>query len=200
MSTLATSIVSETSAEMLSLITSFSEKMLQVRLKILSVIGPSTRSRMSDKRSLGLFRRLLHPFFSRGILRRGKRSERRADVSELEDAGSYYPRLCSVTGWNNVFLGSAKDVAIERSRLVAICELRARIYNRKVRWAGTQLSMCSTKDGKVVNLSKFPRMAAYLRKNKKRSFQVAGESYQSKDWWRTIDKACTPIGMRHRNC
>ena len=102
----------------------------------------------------------------------------------LEDAGCTI-RVGSATGCNNVFLGSAKDVAIERSRLLPFVNASS-IHNGKVRWAGTQIINVFDKGGKVVALSKFPRMAAHLRKNKK-SLQSRAKASQSKVWWRTID-------------
>jgi adenine-specific DNA-methyltransferase len=103
---------------------------------------------------------------------------------KLEDAGCVI-RVGSATGCNNVFLGSAKDVAIERSRLLPFVNASS-IHNGKVRWVGTQLVNVFDKNGKVVKLSKFPRMAAYLRKNKKK-LQSRAKASRSKVWWRTID-------------
>jgi hypothetical protein len=102
---------------------------------------------------------------------------------KLEDAGCTI-RVGSATGCNNVFLGIAND-AIERSRLLPFVNANS-IYNSKVRWMGTQIVNVFDKNGKVVKLSKFPRMAAYLRKNKKK-LQSRAKASQSKVWWRTID-------------
>ncbi|MCK1463147.1 N-6 DNA methylase [Bradyrhizobium sp. 2] len=103
---------------------------------------------------------------------------------KLEDAGCTI-RVGSATGCNKVFLGSAKDVAIERSRLLPFVNASS-IHNGKVRWVGTQIVNVFDKNGKVVKLSKFPRMASYLRKNKKQ-LQSRAKASQSKVWWRTID-------------
>jgi adenine-specific DNA-methyltransferase len=103
---------------------------------------------------------------------------------KLEDAGCTI-RVGSATGCNNVFLGSAKDIPIERSRLLPFVNASS-IHNGKVRWAGTQIVNVFDKNGKVVKLSKFPRMAAHLRKNKKK-LQSRAKASQSRVWWRTID-------------
>jgi hypothetical protein len=103
---------------------------------------------------------------------------------KLEDAGCVI-RVGSATGCNNVFLGSAEDLLIEGARLLPFVNASS-IRGGKVRWAGTQIVNVFDKDGKVVKLSKFPRMAAYLRKNKKK-LQSRAKASQSKVWWRTID-------------
>jgi adenine-specific DNA-methyltransferase len=103
---------------------------------------------------------------------------------KLEDVGCVI-RVGSATGCNNVFLGSAEDLAIERDRLLPFVNASS-IRGGKVRWAGTLIVNVFDKDGKVVKLSKFPRMAAYLRKNK-RKLQSRAKASQSKVWWRTID-------------
>jgi hypothetical protein len=103
---------------------------------------------------------------------------------KLEDAGCTI-RVGSATGCNNVFLVNEKTVTIERSRLLPFVNASS-IHDSKLRWAGTHIVNVFDKDAKVVKLSKFPRMAAYLRKNKK-SLQSRAKASQSKIWWRTID-------------
>ncbi|WP_244487342.1 N-6 DNA methylase [Afipia sp. Root123D2] len=103
---------------------------------------------------------------------------------KLEDVGCTI-RVGSATGCNDVFLGQAKEIAIERSRLLPFVNARS-IHDGKVRWAGTHIVNVFDRNGKVVELSKFPRMAAYLRKNKK-ALQSRAKASQSKIWWRTID-------------
>lgn len=103
---------------------------------------------------------------------------------KLEDAGCII-RVGSATGCNDVFLGSAEGFTIERARLLPFVNASS-IRNGKVRWTGTQIVNVFNNDGQVVKLSKFPRMAAYLRKNKKK-LQSRAKASQSKVWWRTID-------------
>lgn len=152
--------------------------------KISSVIG-------FDKieRSGNTILRTFLPSASPLLLTRDSAARRAVEAArrrfpKLEDAGCTI-RVGSATGRNNVFLGSARDLAIERSRLLPFVNANS-IHNGKVRWAGTQVVNVFDKNAKVVKLSKFPRMAAYLRKNKK-SLQSRAKASQSKTWWRTID-------------
>ncbi|MDI3561123.1 Eco57I restriction-modification methylase domain-containing protein [Bradyrhizobium sp. Arg816] len=152
--------------------------------KISSVIG-------SDKieRSGNVIIRTFSPSALPLLLTRDSAAQRAVEAArrrfpKLEDAGCTI-RVGSATGCNSVFLGDAEDLGIERSRLLPFVNASS-IHNGKVRWAGTQVVNVFDKDAKVVKLSKFPRMAAYLRKNKK-SLQSRAKASQSKIWWRTID-------------
>jgi adenine-specific DNA-methyltransferase len=102
----------------------------------------------------------------------------------IEDAGCII-RVGSATGCNNVFLGSSKDLPVERSRLLPFVNASS-IQKGKVRWSGTQIVSVFDADGKIVKLSRFPRMASYLRKHKEK-LQSRAKASKSKIWWRSID-------------
>jgi adenine-specific DNA-methyltransferase len=111
-------------------------------------------------------------------------SAARMRFSKIEDAGCTI-RVGSATGCNEVFLGSRTALPVERSRLVPFVNAHS-INKGKVDWTDTYMVNVFDANGKVVTLARFPRMAAYLRKNQKR-LQGRAKASKSKTWWRSID-------------
>jgi hypothetical protein len=103
---------------------------------------------------------------------------------KIEDAGCTI-RVGSATGCNEVFLGSRREVSVERSRLLPFVNAHS-IKRGKVHWTGTYIVNVFDANGKVVTLARFPRMAAYLRRHKTR-LQARAKASKSKIWWRSID-------------
>jgi adenine-specific DNA-methyltransferase len=103
---------------------------------------------------------------------------------KIEDAGCTI-RVGSATGCNEVFLGPLEELPVERARLLPFVNAHS-IQDGKVRWSGTYIVNVFDAKGKVVALSRFPRMAAYLRKHKVR-LQSRAKASASKIWWRSID-------------
>ena len=103
---------------------------------------------------------------------------------KIEDAGCTI-RVGSATGCNEVFLGSRREISVERSRLLPFVNAHS-IKRGKVHWTGTYIVNVFDANGKVVTLARFPRMAAYLRKHKKQ-LQARAKASKSKIWWRSID-------------
>ena len=79
-----------------------------------------------------------------------------------------------LTGCNNVFLERG-NFAIERYRLLPFVNASS-IRGGKVRWAGTQIVNVFDKNGKIVKLSKFPRMGASPEKQEEASVTRKGQS------------------------
>ena len=102
----------------------------------------------------------------------------------MEEAGCVI-RVGSATGCNSVFLGSAGDLPIEQSRMLPFVNARS-IRNGKVHWSGTHIVNVFDDHGKLLKLTHFPRMAAYLRKHRKQ-LQSRAKASKSKTWWRSID-------------
>jgi adenine-specific DNA-methyltransferase len=103
---------------------------------------------------------------------------------KIEDAGCTI-LVGSATGCNEVFLGSRREIPVERSRLLPFVNAHS-IKRAKVRWTGTYIVNVFDANGKVVTLAQFPRMAAYLRRHKTQ-LQARAKASKSKIWWRSID-------------
>jgi adenine-specific DNA-methyltransferase len=103
---------------------------------------------------------------------------------KIEDAGCTI-RVGSATGCNEVFLGSRREISVERSRLLPFVNAHS-IKRGKVHWTGTYIVNVFDANGKVVTLARFPRTAAYLRRHKTQ-LQARAKASTSKIWWRSID-------------
>ena len=108
----------------------------------------------------------------------------RKKFPSLEDAGCTI-RVGVATGCNGVFLGAVPVPPVERDRLLPFASARS-IKRGTVKWDKTHIVNVFDKDGKVVPLSRYPRLAAYLRKHKK-ILKGRAKASKSKVWWRTID-------------
>jgi len=104
--------------------------------------------------------------------------------SILEDAGCTV-RVGSATGCNSVFLGTKKKLDVEKNRMLHFVNARS-IRDSKVEWDSTAIVNVFDDDGAPVKLTKFPKLNAYLKKNKK-SLRARAKASKSNCWWRTID-------------
>ncbi len=111
-------------------------------------------------------------------------SRAREKFSLLEDAGCVV-RVGSATGCNSVFLGTEKKLGIERSRLLKFVNARS-INDGKVEWSNTVIVNVFDDEGRPVKLSAFPKLKAYLHKNKT-ELKARAKASKSKCWWRSID-------------
>jgi len=111
-----------------------------------------------------------------------KRAER--NLPKLEEAGCTV-RVGSATGCNTVFLGSAEEPDVEKDRLLPFVNARS-IHNGITVWHGTKIVNVFDEDGRLVTLSKFPKLRAYLRKHKSQ-LRARAKASKSKYWWRSID-------------
>jgi adenine-specific DNA-methyltransferase len=123
-------------------------------------------------------------FLSRDLAATKAVNAARQGFPKIEDAGCTI-RVGSATGCNEVFLGSRQEVPVERSRLLPFVNAHS-IKKGKVHWTGTYILNVFDADGKIVTLSRFPRMAEYLRKHKTQ-LQARAKASKSKIWWRSID-------------
>lgn len=103
---------------------------------------------------------------------------------KIEDAGCSI-RVGSATGCNEIFLGPRRELPVEASRLLRFVNAHS-IEEGKVRWAGTYILNVFDREGKVVPLARFPRLAAYVRKHGAR-LRNRAKARNSKIWWRPID-------------
>jgi hypothetical protein len=108
----------------------------------------------------------------------------REKFPNLEHAGCCV-RVGSATGCNEVFLGRAKALPVEHGRLLPFVNAGS-IQDASVRWSGTNIVNVFDRKGTLVRLAHFPRLAAYLRKHKKR-LKARAKASKSKIWWRSID-------------
>jgi adenine-specific DNA-methyltransferase len=108
----------------------------------------------------------------------------REKFPKLQDAGCCV-RVGSATGCNDVFLGRAEVLPVERSRLLPFVNACS-IQDASVKWSDTSIVNVFDDNGKLVRLAHFPQLAAYLRKHKKR-LKTRAKASQSKIWWRSID-------------
>ena len=123
-------------------------------------------------------------FLSRDLAATKTVNAARKRFPKIEDAGCTI-RVGSATGCNEVFLGSGREISVERSRLLPFVNAHS-IKRGKVHWTGTYIVNVFDANGKVVTLARFPRMAAYLRRHKTQ-LQARSKASKSKIWWRSID-------------
>jgi len=108
----------------------------------------------------------------------------RGKFPSLEHAGCEI-RVGSATGCNSVFLGPRDDLPVESSRLLPFVNAGS-IAKGKVTWANTSIVNVFDDEGALVELSKFPRLKAYLHAHKK-ALKNRAKASKSENWWRTID-------------
>jgi adenine-specific DNA-methyltransferase len=108
----------------------------------------------------------------------------RKKFPSLDEAGCSV-RVGSATGCNDVFLGCARELRIEKDRLLPFVNARS-IRDGVAQWSGTSIVNVFDDHGKLVNLVRFPRLRAYLQRHKN-ALQARAKASKSKFWWRTID-------------
>jgi adenine-specific DNA-methyltransferase len=105
-------------------------------------------------------------------------------LPKLEEAGCTV-RVGSATGCNSVYLGTTEKFNVESDRLIPFINARS-IHSGIAVWSGTKIVNVFDEHGKLVKLSEFPRLRAYLQKHKK-TLQARAKASKSKYWWRSID-------------
>ena len=121
-------------------------------------------------------------------------SRKHAVAETIEQARKKFPTLvaagCSVrvgsaTGCNAVFLGSSKELPVEKGRLLPFVNASS-IQQGSVKWSGTKIINVFDERGELVKLAHYPRLAAYLRRHKD-SLKARAKASKSNFWWQTID-------------
>jgi hypothetical protein len=108
----------------------------------------------------------------------------RTNFPSLGEAGCSV-RVGSATGCNDVFLGSSRDLPVEKDRLLPFVNARS-IRDGIVQWSGTSIVNVFDDNGKLVKLVRFPRLGAYLQRHKD-VLRARYKASRSKFWWPTID-------------
>ncbi len=152
--------------------------------RIRSMAG-SDKIRLSGRSIVRRFLPSASPLFlSRDLIATKTVNAARKRFPKIEDAECVI-RVGSATGCNEVFLGSQRELSVERSRLLRFVNAHS-IEKGKVLWTRTYIVNVFDGDGKVVTLARFPRLAAYLRKHKTR-LRARAKASKSEFWWRSID-------------
>jgi Eco57I restriction-modification methylase/TaqI-like C-terminal specificity domain len=126
---------------------------------------------------------------ARALLRRLE-----ASFPTLEDAG------CKVgigvaTGADKVFIGPLDDLDVEPTRKLPIVTTKD-ISSGFVRWIGLGVINPFENDGKLVDLSRYPKLRAYLEQHRT---LVEGRHVAQKspaNWYRTIDRITPSLAAR----
>jgi adenine-specific DNA-methyltransferase len=108
----------------------------------------------------------------------------RLKFSTLEEAGCSV-RVGSATGSNATFLIDSEKDIVEKSRLLPFVNAKS-IDNGVVQWSGTKIVNVFDKRGKLVKLSRYPRLRRYLNRHKD-ALKARAKAKKSKIWWRSID-------------
>jgi hypothetical protein len=108
----------------------------------------------------------------------------RTNFPSLDEAGCSV-RVGSATGCNDVFLGSSRDLPVEKDRLLPFVNARS-IRDGIVQWSGTSIVNVFDENGQLVKLDRFPRLGAYLQRHKE-VLRARYKASRSKFWWPTID-------------
>lgn len=117
-----------------------------------------------------------------------------AAIRRLEDIASRLPTLEEsgarvftglATGLDRVFVTTDPEL-VEESRLAKLVE--GADVNGHLTWGGKYLVSPWEDDGSLVTLARYPRFAAYMRRNQKALKARHVVKVSDKEWWRTIDR------------
>ena len=97
------------------------------------------------------------------------------------------------TGADSVYIG--KDLDVEDSRKLPLATTRD-IRSGHVEWNGHWVLNPFEQDGRLVDLSAYPRFAAYLEKHRSRISQRNVSARNPTGWFRTIDRIHEPLTWR----
>ena len=128
---------------------------------------------------------ILESFDQLAVLRRFE-----ATLPTLEEAG------CKVgigvaTGADKVYVGMYDELDVEQDRKLPLVMTKD-IKAGKVEWRGNGVINPFTEDGDLVNLKKYPKLAAYLNRHKTVICNRNVAKRNSDRWYRTIDRI-TPL-------
>lgn len=112
----------------------------------------------------------------------------------LEDAG------CKVgigvaTGADKVYIGKFEELDVEDDRKLPIALTKDLIHGH-IRWSGHGVINPFADSGALVDLSAYPRLAAYLQRHRE---QICGRHVARRDpgrWFRTIDRITPELASR----
>ena len=102
----------------------------------------------------------------------------------IEDAGCSI-RVGSATGCNEVFLGTRPELPVEPERLLPFVNASS-IRKGEVCWSGAYIVNVFDAQGELVDLTKFPRLAAYLNGHANK-LKARAKASKSRIWWCSID-------------
>jgi hypothetical protein len=120
-------------------------------------------------------------------------SDRLAVLRRLEsDFPSLEEANCKVgigvaTGADKVFIAPFEELDIENDRKLPLVMTRD-ISNGEINWRGFAVVNPFNNDGTLVNLSRYPRLAAYLDRHSEAIKGRHVSKKNPKDWYRTIDR------------
>ncbi|WP_081426416.1 Eco57I restriction-modification methylase domain-containing protein [Sorangium cellulosum] len=119
-----------------------------------------------------------------------------ARFAPIEEVGGTRVGIGVATGSDRIYI-VRDDIDIERDRLVPLV-LRDDIEDGRVRDAGRCVINTFGRDGKVVNLDEYPKLAAYLRAHEAeiRKRYIAQKNAAS--WFRTIDRVYPEVALARK--
>ncbi len=129
---------------------------------------------------------VLESFDQLAVLRRLE-----ATYPTLEEAGCKVS-IGVATGADKVYVGNFDELDVERDRKLPLVMTRD-IRAGKVEWNGKGVINPFDDDGGLVNLKKYPKLAAYLNRNKTLICKRNVAKRNSERWYRTIDRITPSI-------
>ena len=114
-----------------------------------------------------------------------------ASFPTLEEAGC---KVCIgvATGADKVYVGEYGELDVEKDRKLPLVMTKD-ILAGKVEWKGMGVINPFTDDGDLVNLKKYPKLAAYLNRHKAVICNRNVAKRNSDRWYRTIDRITPTI-------
>lgn len=115
----------------------------------------------------------------------------RLELSSIEEMG-FKVGIGVATGADKVFIGRDLVGLIEEELLLPILTSKD-VKNNNLNWSGNYLFNPFDDEGKIIDLSKYPKAAAYLESHKA---QLKGRHVSKKNpanWYRTIDRVYTDL-------
>jgi hypothetical protein len=108
------------------------------------------------------------------------------ELSSIEDMG-FKVGIGVATGADKVFIGRDLTDLIEEELLLPILTSRD-VKNNRLIWGGNYLFNPFDEDGNVIDLSRYPKAAAYLESHKARLLGRHVSKKNPSNWYRTIDR------------
>jgi Eco57I restriction-modification methylase/TaqI-like C-terminal specificity domain len=118
------------------------------------------------------------------------------DFPNLEEAG------CKVgigvaTGADKVFIAPFNEIDVEPDRKLPLVMTRD-ILTGKVEWRGLGVINPFDENGKLVPLSEYPKLAAYLEKHREEINRRHVSQRNPENWYRTIDRIYPSLAKRSK--
>lgn len=114
-------------------------------------------------------------------------SELDGDTFPLIEQQGFKIGIGIATGADEIYIGPASKLKFEKEVLLPIV-LSQDIRDGKITWSGNYLLNPFDKEGRQVDLNKFPKLGAYLHSNRARLEKRHAAKKNPRFWFRTIDK------------